>query len=143
MRDAGRDALNMEIRPEAPETPSSKAAGAIVLTAIRKRYGSVAALDGIDLSVRAGDIYGFLGRNGAGKSTTIKVLAGLVKPDQGTVNLLGAARPASDHGLRKRVGFLIETPSFLSHLNAVENLCCHWLLQGRGMSGGGNCGCSA
>jgi ABC-2 type transport system ATP-binding protein len=52
------------------------------------------------------------------------------------VNLLGAVRPASDHGLRKRVGFLIETPSFLPHLNAVENLRCHWLLQGRGMSGG-------
>ncbi len=104
---------------------------AISLSGIKKRYGRVIALDGVDLTIARGDIYGFLGPNGAGKSTTIKILAGLVRPDRGTVNLLGAARPASDHGPRQKVGLLIERPAFIPHLNAVDNLRCHWILQGR------------
>ncbi|MFH2001505.1 MAG: ABC transporter ATP-binding protein [Planctomycetota bacterium] len=98
---------------------------------LKKQYGRAMALAGVSLQVHAGDIYGFLGRNGAGKSTTIKILAGLVRPDQGEVSFFGSASAHPDHMIRKRVGFLIENPSFLPTLNAVENLCCHQILRGR------------
>ena len=62
-----------------------------------KRFGRLRAVDGIDLDVRAGDVYGFLGANGSGKTTTVRMLLGLVLPTSGEVELLGepdAARRA-------------------------------------------------
>lgn len=103
---------------------------ALSLSGLKKRYGSAVALDGVSLEVRRGDLYGFLGRNGAGKSTTIKVLAGLVRPDSGEVSMFEGADPSIDHHARKKMGFLIENPCFHPHLNAEENLFCHWLLLG-------------
>lgn len=105
---------------------------AIRIFGLSKRYGGTIALDGVNLHVRKGDIYGFLGRNGAGKSTTIKILAGLVKPNEGSISILGKPRTPFDHRVRRKAGFLIENPSFHSRMNAVENLRCHQYLQGRG-----------
>ncbi|GAA3651435.1 ABC transporter ATP-binding protein [Nonomuraea antimicrobica] len=62
---------------------------AIAVSGLRKAFGPVRALDGLDLSVRAGEVHGFLGPNGAGKSTTIRILLGLVRADAGAVRLLG------------------------------------------------------
>ena len=62
---------------------------AIEVTALRKSYGQTAALDGLDLSVRAGEVHAFLGPNGAGKTTTIRILLGLLRKDGGQVSLLG------------------------------------------------------
>jgi polyether ionophore transport system ATP-binding protein len=62
---------------------------AISITALRKSFGAVTALDGLDLSVAAGEVHGFLGPNGSGKTTTIRVLLGLLHPDAGEVRLLG------------------------------------------------------
>ena len=59
---------------------------------LTKNFGAVRALDGLDLTVRAGEVHGFLGPNGAGKSTTIRVLLGLVRADGGSVRLLGGDR---------------------------------------------------
>ena len=56
---------------------------------LTKNFGTVRALDGLDLTVRAGEVHGFLGPNGAGKSTTIRILLGLVKADSGSARLLG------------------------------------------------------
>src|SRR4029078_10587185 len=56
---------------------------------LEKRYGKVKALDGLDLSVAAGEVHGFLGPNGSGKTTTIRVLLGLLRPDSGEVRMLG------------------------------------------------------
>src|SRR5215471_5516778 len=63
----------------------------VVLAArgLKRSFGNVRAVDGLDLSVRAGEIYGFLGINGAGKTTTIRMLMGIIKPEAGTIELLG------------------------------------------------------
>ncbi|HCF60205.1 MAG TPA: hypothetical protein DFS52_19685 [Myxococcales bacterium] len=81
---------------------------------------NVQALRGLDLSVRAGEIFGFLGPNGAGKSTTIKILTGLIRQDGGEVRIFGAP-PGSD-GAKRRIGFLPENPVFYEHLSGQELL---------------------
>ena len=63
-------------------------ANAIEARGLRKRFGTTAALDGLDLTVRAGEVHAFLGPNGAGKTTTIRVLLGLLRKDGGEVSLL-------------------------------------------------------
>lgn len=78
------------------------------------------ALDGLTLSVEAGEVFGFLGPNGAGKSTTIKLLLQLLYPTSGTARILG--RPAGDVATRRRIGFLAENPSYYDHLTAEELL---------------------
>lgn len=81
---------------------------------------AVNALNGLSLTVGAGEIYGFLGPNGAGKTTTLKILMGLMNADAGTTEILG--RPAGDVGVRKLVGFLPESPYFYDYLTAREFL---------------------
>lgn len=88
-------------------------------TGLVKRYGAVTAVGGIDLDVRAGDRYGFLGANGSGKTTTIRMLLGLVHPTAGHVELLGTSR------LRDAlpdVGALVEQPACYGHLSGRANL---------------------
>lgn len=97
---------------------------------LKKRFGASVALSGVDLGVRAGDIYGFLGRNGAGKSTTIKIVAGLVRADEGRVEYFGTPLSQPRDDVLSRIGFLIENPAFHPGLNAIENLYCHQILRG-------------
>lgn len=78
------------------------------------------SLDHLDLAVPAGKIFGFLGPNGAGESTTIKILLGLVHPTGGTAKILG--EPITNNDVRSRIGYLPENPSFPSHLRAGEFL---------------------
>ena len=86
------------------------------------RYGHDVVLDGIDLQVHAGSIYGFLGPNGAGKTTTLRLLLGLLRRQQGEIRVFG--RPLHDDriALLRRIGSMIESPSFYDHLTARENL---------------------
>jgi ABC-2 type transport system ATP-binding protein len=77
-------------------------------------------LDGLSLSVRAGEIYGYLGPNGSGKTTTIKVLMGLIRATAGTVEIFG--KPVGDVETRRRIGFLPEAPYFYDYLTAEEFL---------------------
>src|ERR1700744_3140314 len=70
---------------------------------LTKNFGAVRALDGLNLTVRAGEVHGFLGPNGAGKSTTIRVLLGLVKADGGAVRLLGGDPWTDAGGLHRRL----------------------------------------
>jgi ABC-2 type transport system ATP-binding protein len=87
-----------------------------------KRYGQITAVDGVDLTVHAGDIYGFLGPNGAGKTTAMRILLGLIRPDDGTARLFGRdpqhARPQALEGV---AGF-VETPHFYGYLSGRKNL---------------------
>jgi ABC-type multidrug transport system ATPase subunit len=87
--------------------------------ALTKRYGRVTAVDGLDLEVHEGDRFGFLGPNGSGKTTTVRMLLGLVLPTSGEVDLLGG-RP----GRRslQQVGALVEGPAFVTHLSGRSNL---------------------
>jgi ABC-type multidrug transport system ATPase subunit len=87
-----------------------------------KRFGRVRAVDGIDLDVRDGDIYGFLGANGSGKTTTVRMLLGLVLPTSGEIELLGGRMPRAGRRVLPRVGALIEGPAHYGHLSGRENL---------------------
>jgi ABC-2 type transport system ATP-binding protein len=87
-----------------------------------KRFGRLRAVDGIDLDVREGDVYGFLGANGSGKTTTVRMLLGLVLPTSGEVELLGGRMPRAGRRVLPRVGALIEGPAHYGHLSGRENL---------------------
>jgi ABC-type multidrug transport system ATPase subunit len=89
---------------------------------LAKWYGQLRAVDGIDLDVRAGDVYGFLGANGSGKTTTVRMLLGLVLPTSGSVQLLGERMPRAARRVLPRVGALIEGPAHHGHLSGRANL---------------------
>src|SRR5215470_47430 len=79
---------------------------AIAVTGLRKSYGKVTALDGLDLTVSSGEVHGFLGPNGAGKTTTIRILLGLLRADGGTARLLGGDPWHSAVELHKRLAYV-------------------------------------
>ncbi len=87
---------------------------------LSKRYKDRWAVDHLDLQVEQGDIYGFIGQNGAGKSTTLKLLCGLARPTQGEALIFG--KPIRDPAARRRVGALIEQPGLYPDLSGRENL---------------------
>ncbi len=95
---------------------------AIATRGLTKRYGKRQALAGIDLDVPRGRIYGFLGPNGSGKTTTLRILVGLIRPDAGSVAVLGAPWDWHDRRRLFRIGSMIETPAFTPYLSARDNL---------------------
>ena len=80
--------------------------------------------------VERGSIYGFLGRNGAGKTTVLKLLLGLLKPSAGTASVLGLDSVRDNEAILRRTGSLIETPIFYEHLSAADNLRLHLAYMG-------------
>ena len=89
---------------------------------LTKVFGSVSAVVDLDLAVRSGDIYGFLGSNGSGKTTTVRCLLGLVLPTSGTIELFGQAMPTASGAVLERVGALVEGPAAYGHLSGLANL---------------------
>lgn len=87
-----------------------------------KRFGDFTAIEGINLSVPKGTIYGFLGPNGCGKSTTIRVLTGLLSPTSGSVDVLGLAIPKQSEQLRLKIGYMTQKFSLYDDLTVEENL---------------------
>src|SRR5262249_22928914 len=81
-------------------------AGSVLTRGLSKSYGDVRALRGVDLEVRPGEIFGFLGPNGAGKTTAIRCLLDLIRPDAGTVRVLGLDPQADPVAVRARTGYL-------------------------------------
>lgn len=79
---------------------------------LRKSYGSVPVLHGLDLQVRRGEVFGFLGRNGAGKSTTIRILMGISRADQGEIRLFGETADHRSLALRQRIGYVAQEQNF-------------------------------
>ncbi len=102
--------------------PAGSATLAISTHGLTKRFGSVLAVDGVDLAVPAGSVFGFLGPNGSGKTTTIRMLLGLVVPTSGSWSLLGGEMPASAAATLPSVGALIEGPAFYPWLSGRANL---------------------
>ncbi|GAB7007324.1 ABC transporter ATP-binding protein [Nocardioides sp. AN3] len=98
------------------------AADAVRTAGLTKRFGSQTAVDAIDLVVPSGAVYGFLGPNGSGKTTTIRMLLGLVAPTQGEIELLGHPVPGRVVDALPRVGALVEGPAFHPYLSGRDNL---------------------
>jgi ABC-2 type transport system ATP-binding protein len=96
---------------------------AIRTVGLSKRYGDLAAVDGLDLTVERGELYGFLGPNGAGKTTTIRMALGLIHPSGGEVELLGERVGTRGHlEALAQTGALIEEPGFYRYLSGRRNL---------------------
>jgi ABC-2 type transport system ATP-binding protein len=86
-----------------------------------KRYGEIVAVDHVDLTIDAGDVYGYLGPNGAGKTTSLRMMLGLIRPTAGTVRLFGRDPQASVKALDGVAGF-VEAPRFYPYLTGRRNL---------------------
>ena len=108
--------------PPPHAAPHPAGSPAVVTAGLTKRFGDQVAVDGLDLEVPAGAVYGFLGPNGSGKTTTIRMLLGLVVPTSGTVTLLGGSVPGGLGEVLPRVGALVEGPAFHPYLSGRDNL---------------------
>ena len=95
---------------------------AVQLNGLTKMYGPKAALDHVDLTVRAGSIFGLLGPNGAGKTTALRILAGLAHPTSGQAVVLRQDVRAATNELRQQIGFLPDVPGFYNWMTAPEFL---------------------
>jgi ABC-2 type transport system ATP-binding protein len=89
---------------------------------LTKRFGDFAAVEHLNLSVPKGHIYGFLGPNGCGKSTTIRMLTGLLTPSEGEINVMGLAIPRQAEALRHQIGYMTQKFSLYDDLTVKENL---------------------
>jgi ABC-2 type transport system ATP-binding protein len=105
--------------------PIDRQSLAVQTSGLGKRFGTQAALDGVDLEAPRGSAFGFLGPNGAGKTTLIRLLLGLAEPTAGSMRLLGRELPAQRAAALARVGAIIEEPRFHPHLTGRENLWVH------------------
>lgn len=89
---------------------------------LSKSYGSLQALSELNLKIPKGGVYGFLGENGAGKTTAMKCLVGLQKPGSGSISLFGRSLQKERRSLLRRVGALIENPAYYGHLKGIDHL---------------------
>lgn len=91
----------------------------LVTKGLAKRYGALTAVNSLDLSISKGAVFGILGPNGSGKTTTLGMILGIIQPSSGTYRWFDGQ---SDVPLKKRIGALLETPNFYPHLSARKNL---------------------
>lgn len=97
---------------------------------LTKQYKKNTAVDNLNMNILKGDIYGLLGENGAGKTTIMRMILGLIKPTNGSVELFGEKLTEDKKHILARVGSIIEFPGFYGNLTAVENLNIHRKLMG-------------
>lgn len=95
---------------------------AIKVEALKRRYGHIQALRGVDMQVQKGSIFGLLGSNGAGKSTLIKILVGSSRPDTGRVQVLGLNPFKQAQALRAIIGYMPQVPALYDDLSARDNI---------------------
>jgi ABC-2 type transport system ATP-binding protein len=101
---------------------SAPPAPAISCRGLKKHYGDVKAVDGLDLEVHPGECFGLLGPNGAGKTTTIEILEGLTTPDEGEVTVLGRSWGSHERELRERLGVSLQESRLTEKLTVYETL---------------------
>lgn len=89
---------------------------------LSKSYGDFQAVKDLSFSVSAGEVYGFLGQNGAGKSTTIRMLLTLIRPTKGKIEIMGKDLSTHRNEILKQVGAVVERPDLYKYLTAFENL---------------------
>ena len=95
---------------------------AIAVRGLTKRYGDFTAVDGIDFDVARGQIFGFLGPNGSGKTTTIRMLTGAIAPNSGSIRILGGDVVANPEAVQRRIGYMSQKFSLFEDLTVDENL---------------------
>ena len=95
---------------------------AIRLQGVRKAYGTVVAVDGLDLEVPTGECFGLLGPNGAGKTTTIEICEGLNRPDTGEVEILGRRWSTDERELRERIGISLQETQLAEKITVAETI---------------------
>ena len=103
---------------------------AIEIQSLEKSYGSIKALRGVDIAIQRGEIFGFLGPNGAGKTTTIRCMLDLIRPDSGTINILGIDPQKHPTAVREKCSYLPGELNLESNLKVQEQL--HYLAELRG-----------
>lgn len=103
---------------------------AIVARGLTRRFGDFTAVDDVSFSIERGEIFGFVGSNGSGKTTTMKMLAGLLRPSEGEVRLFGRLVDARDLETRRRVGYMSQSFSLYRELTVRQNLDLHARLFG-------------
>ena len=94
----------------------------LVTRSLTKRYGNATAVEGVNLAIEKGQIYGLVGRNGAGKTTIIRMVTSQTVPTSGEISLFGASGEREQERMRARTGAMVENPSFYPYLNARDNL---------------------
>lgn len=116
-------AAMLEERAVSPvATGAARGEAVLRVGGLTKRYGTRAVVDGLDLEVRRGEVFGFLGPNGAGKTTAIAMILGLVKPHAGSIEILGHDLAREPQEALRRVGAIVETPTFYPYLSGLDNL---------------------
>src|SRR5688500_12355387 len=93
---------------------------AVEAIGLAKAFGEIAAVDGVDLALEPGRIYGILGPNGSGKTTLIRLLTGLARPTRGAVRVLGVAMPSRD--MLARIGYMTQSDGTYAELSVFENV---------------------
>ncbi|MED4953559.1 ABC transporter ATP-binding protein [Paenibacillus macerans] len=94
----------------------------LITNGLTKKYRSRTSVDGLNLRLERGQIYGFLGPNGAGKTTTIRMLLGLIEPTKGSIEIFGQSLKNGRLSILKRIGSLVESPTYYGNLTGRENL---------------------
>ncbi len=97
-------------------------ASAVVVEDLRKRYGTIAAADGVSFTVEPGEIFGLIGPNGAGKTTTVECLVGLRQPDEGRITVCGIDAREHPHDVKRRVGTALQTTALQDKITPREAL---------------------
>jgi ABC-2 type transport system ATP-binding protein len=105
-----------------PAPPTPETTPSLLLRGVKKAFGDVQAVNGLDLEVPRGECFGLLGPNGAGKTTTIEICEGLTTPDAGTVELLGLNWQSNSSQLRQRIGIQLQETQFPDKLTVEEIL---------------------
>src|SRR5437870_8277525 len=101
-------------------TPSGGEANALEATSLAKSFGTTRAVDHLTFALRRGEILGLLGPNGSGKSTTMKMVLGILKPDSGEVIVFGEKLSGAQVELKKKLGYVPETPQLYEFLTGLE-----------------------
>lgn len=107
---------------EERDAPTQAVATLVAVRDVAKRFGNRVAIEDLELTLRAGEIFGLAGANGGGKTTTLRILAGILKPDRGRGHVLGYDLMRGAREIRKQIGYMSQRLSFYADLSVLENL---------------------